>query len=83
MPTNIRASSFGARAVVALLGLVIGLLTLADAMAQQVSGRPDAALPPEAPPAWAYPNLGPNPPSPPNVPSGPATSTSTVCVTGS
>ena len=66
MPTNIRASSFGARAVVALLGLVIGLLTLADAMAQQVSGRPDAALPPEAPPAWAYPNLGPNPPSPPN-----------------
>ena len=66
MPTKIRAFSFGAKALCASLGLVIASLTPVGAMAQQVSARSEATTPQGKPPAWAYPNLGPNPPTPPN-----------------
>ena len=39
MPAKISAFSIGAKAVCAMLGWVIGSLTLVDTMAQQVSAR--------------------------------------------
>ena len=49
-----------------LLGMVISAFGTSDVPAQPVSNEPKATSLPAVAPAWAYPNLGPNPPSPPN-----------------
>lgn len=66
MKFSTRAIFSKLKAACVLPGLAVLLLAPAGAMAQQASAPSQATTLPGKPPAWAYPNLGPNPPSPPN-----------------
>lgn len=53
-------------AACAVLASCIAVFAPTDARAQPVNTSSLKNVLPAAPPAWAYPNLGPNPPAPPN-----------------